>query len=234
MNDTEEYPLIAADEVDRVPPSDMTLKFFSLETPETVNTLSFPAGFEENWIIGAVPPGVHFDNVTICGKVGTMSRKHAVISCDGERFYLFDNGSRNGTYLARDSDVIQLRGNRLRLIDGDIIGAGDLIMMITINNEPSWSARPSSREEKEHLLSTIRALAVQQADPQSIRAVVRHMIDDVFKCEVDFESFVIDYFFEVKKRFSTGMERKQKENLLLELADPNEILSRLQCYLKRL
>lgn len=62
---------------------------------------------------------------------------------------------------------------------------------------------------------------------QNLRLKARELLD-LLKTDADFDKFVIDHFFETKKRFSAGMERLQKTNLLLELEDPGALITCLQ------
>ncbi len=44
-----------------------------------------------------------------------------------------------------------------------------------------------------------------------------------FKTDSEFEAFVLDYYPEIKGKFSSGMDRTSKANLLIESIDPNEL-----------
>lgn len=67
---------------------------------------------------------------------------------------------------------------------------------------------------------------------KSIRASARTLLNQL-KTEADFDEFVIDYYFDIKReRFASGMERKQKTNLLLELAPTEELIGHLQTFLQ--
>lgn len=60
-------------------------------------------------------------------------------------------------------------------------------------------------------------------------ADVRLMLDQALKSDTDLDSFCIDYFKKtVYDRFTNGMERGAKINLLLVHAEPNEIVSALR------
>lgn len=57
---------------------------------------------------------------------------------------------------------------------------------------------------------------------------VRRLLDEVLRTESDFEAFCMDGFPEVSRRFSAGMDRVAKVNLLLQLCEHAEVLSRLR------
>ncbi len=60
------------------------------------------------------------------------------------------------------------------------------------------------------------------------RNQVRRRLDDVLRTDSDLNAFCLDYFPEVHRRFTIGMERTEKVNLLLQLAsEPDEILDNL-------
>lgn len=55
-------------------------------------------------------------------------------------------------------------------------------------------------------------------------ASLRALIDEVLSDDVDFEAFCLDYFPEVQRRFSEGMQHPQKVTLLLRHAHRREVL----------
>lgn len=61
---------------------------------------------------------------------------------------------------------------------------------------------------------------------KSIREVARERIEQI-KTDADFDAFVVDHYHEIYQRFSGGMDRVAKANLLLTLADPHTIVSQL-------
>lgn len=65
-------------------------------------------------------------------------------------------------------------------------------------------------------------------DEPVARAVLRKLIDDVLLSDSDLEAFALDYFPQIKRQWSDGMERVRKLNLLLERGAPAEILTRLR------
>jgi predicted phosphodiesterase len=59
------------------------------------------------------------------------------------------------------------------------------------------------------------------------RAQLRELLFSVLRTDSDFVAFVLDYFPEVQQKFSSGMDRTSKVNLLLESEDSDEILKAL-------
>ena len=61
----------------------------------------------------------------------------------------------------------------------------------------------------------------------SSKAALRRLLQAVLISDSDLEAFCIDYFPDVSRRFSSGMDRIQKLSMLLAAEDPQEILARL-------
>lgn len=61
----------------------------------------------------------------------------------------------------------------------------------------------------------------------SVRRRARILIDQMLKLDSDLEAFCLDYFPNVKKEFSSGMQRTQKVNLLLETSDADDVIAKL-------
>ena len=59
-------------------------------------------------------------------------------------------------------------------------------------------------------------------------AIVRMLLEQQCKTHGDFDAFCLDYFPNVYRRFTSGMERQQRTNLLLELCGPQEVLDALR------
>lgn len=59
------------------------------------------------------------------------------------------------------------------------------------------------------------------------RSALRRVLRNVLPYDVDFEAFCLDHFAEVQIRFGSGMERIQKENLLMQLVSPTMLSQRL-------
>lgn len=63
------------------------------------------------------------------------------------------------------------------------------------------------------------------------RSELRRHLDDLLRTDSDLNAFCIDYFPEVHRRFTGGMERTDKVNLLFQLApEPDTILDKLDAY----
>lgn len=62
---------------------------------------------------------------------------------------------------------------------------------------------------------------------QISRAELRQLLSRSLLTDAEFNAFCIDYFPEVARRFSSGMERVTKTNFLLQLVEPGEILNAL-------
>lgn len=62
--------------------------------------------------------------------------------------------------------------------------------------------------------------------PSELRGLIaRKLISDS-----DLDAFCIDYFPGIKRRFTNGMDRKQKESILIEGTDADELTARLREY----
>ena len=64
--------------------------------------------------------------------------------------------------------------------------------------------------------------------PQPGRPVLRKLIEKLLITDADLEAFCLDYFPLVHKRFSAGLNRLSKVNLLFEIVDSSEIFRNLQ------
>lgn len=64
------------------------------------------------------------------------------------------------------------------------------------------------------------------------RALLRRLIRELLRTDADLNAFCQDYFPFVHERYSLGMDRLSKVNLLLELSDPGTIALRLKEQLK--
>lgn len=62
----------------------------------------------------------------------------------------------------------------------------------------------------------------------SPRALTRRLIQELLPTDADLDGFCVDHFPKVHARFTSGMDRVSKINLLLALASPQEIVQRLQ------
>lgn len=57
---------------------------------------------------------------------------------------------------------------------------------------------------------------------------LRKIINSRFRTDADFTAFCIDFFPDVANRFSTGLERLEKINLLLQIEDADNIYEKLK------
>lgn len=64
----------------------------------------------------------------------------------------------------------------------------------------------------------------------SKRKEIREQLRQIFPIVTDFDAFCVDHFPDVKTRFSDSMDRVGRENLLLELHEPEEISKFLMLY----
>lgn len=78
-----------------------------------------------------------------------------------------------------------------------------------------------------HIFILVRSLVHGQALTPTI-ASVRELFNSVIIDDSDLEAFCINYFPSIKKRFSTGMDRIAKLNLLFEQEKADEILLALR------
>lgn len=73
---------------------------------------------------------------------------------------------------------------------------------------------------------SVRA-AIAGVSVPSDRASLRRLLNDRLRLDADFDAFVLDSFPEIHRRYSGGMDRTQKANLLLTLKEVSEIASAL-------
>lgn len=66
-----------------------------------------------------------------------------------------------------------------------------------------------------------------------IRHTVRSRLDQELLTDAEFEAFVLDHYRSVHKRFSAGMDRVAKTNLLLSVIEPNAVLAALSLAVNR-
>ena len=60
------------------------------------------------------------------------------------------------------------------------------------------------------------------------RAALRALLGELFKSDQDFDAFLVDWFFHIKQRTSTNMDRVAKTNLLFEQVNPEELWNALK------
>jgi nucleoside phosphorylase len=64
--------------------------------------------------------------------------------------------------------------------------------------------------------------------PQPTRASLRKVLQEVLRIDSDLDAFCLDYFPQVKRLFSGGMDTEQKRSLLLQREDAAQIWKHLQ------
>ena len=64
--------------------------------------------------------------------------------------------------------------------------------------------------------------------PRPTTASLRKVLQEVLRTDSDLSAFCLDYFPQVKRLFSAGMDTEQKRSLLLEKEDSENIWKRLQ------
>lgn len=62
------------------------------------------------------------------------------------------------------------------------------------------------------------------------RSTLRRRLNEALRTDADLDAFCIDFFPEVHRRFTSGMDRVQKLNLLFQLTDPEEIVCALNAH----
>ena len=65
---------------------------------------------------------------------------------------------------------------------------------------------------------------------QPVTTAIRRLLTTVLVTHSDFDAFCLDHFHDVYDRFSNGMERTARLNLLLALKTPTAIVQALQCF----
>jgi len=65
---------------------------------------------------------------------------------------------------------------------------------------------------------------------RSINRYLRVLLTNKLRTDSDFDAFCLDHFPSIKMRFSNGMDRVAKMNLLIELARPFDLMANLREY----
>lgn len=61
-----------------------------------------------------------------------------------------------------------------------------------------------------------------------LRQYTRRLLEELAQTDSDFNALCMDYFHPIEKRFTAGMDRIQKTNLLFELNNPRDVVSALE------
>lgn len=67
-------------------------------------------------------------------------------------------------------------------------------------------------------------------EQRPVSGSVRQLIDFLLRTDADLNAFCLDCFPTTYRRFGTGMERTEKVNLLLSLAEPSAVATKLQAW----
>lgn len=161
-----------------------------------------------------------------------VSRCHARVSWRGDRVRITDNCSTNGTYV------------NSRRIQGTVEGVfSELSVEIcgfrlsfeitegrtkksSVPTLPSVSALPS-----EITGPTLKGPGSPASSGSPTRPSLRKLLDSVLPSDEDIDVFSLDYFHGTYAKFTAGMTRVAKQNLLLQLPC-SEVLLALRRYSK--
>lgn len=167
------------------------------------------------------------------------SRRHASVRYADLKLFIHDEDSINGTLLFRNNEKFVLHSTKHRLISNDIVAIGEHIlrikMMVLSSSSPisriykhSDSATCMNLEEKDSLTNSIKRLFNAQKEPVPTRKSLRQVINNILTIDSELDAFALDYYPLIKSKFSSGMDRTAKVNLLLELADRRVLVNHLR------
>lgn len=152
-----------------------------------------------------------------------VSKRHAVIQSSVENITLCDAGSTNGTYI----NGTQLISNSPSPIHyTDRLGIGNYVLQISPSAADKETTKRMDAGESSHL--------IRQMDPSIANIQVpsawslRQIMKNILVGDSDFDAFCIDFFPKVQRRFSSGMDRVAKENILLIYANRYNLLMKLR------
>lgn len=137
---------------------------------------------------------------------------------------------------ARNARVIPIMVGPVNLADSDLKIYGPLPRNgkpITRAADPAeaWTEVAAGVRDVAKLLQaeSAESSGLQPAAPKppSASRILRDLINNMIKSDSDLEQFCLDYFDKVQKRFTNGMDRVQKVNLLLTYGTPEAIRSAL-------
>lgn len=66
--------------------------------------------------------------------------------------------------------------------------------------------------------------------PTMLRPFMRRLLSEILRTDSDFEAFCMDYCHPVERRFTSGMDRVQKTNILFHVIELEKIFLALQVY----
>lgn len=206
----------------------------------TLLVMSKSRFFTEWFSQATVSVGRALDNDVVLPALN-ISRTHCLIQTDQEAFWVEDLNSTNGC--AVNGSVVTGRA-ALRPYDELRIGSYTLYLQqgrcdiatylgkhsSRANPEPAMDSRPALPKIRSSRASTERNL-VHRAParrPLPTRAVLRRLIDLVLVSWSDFDAFCLDHFPHIRARFAANMDRVQQATILLELAQPCDIMQHLR------
>lgn len=161
-----------------------------------------------------------------------VSRRHARVSWRGDRVRITDNSSTNGTYVnsRRIQGAVEAASSELSV---EICGFR-LTFEITEGRtkKPGVPTLPSvSPSPSEITGPTPKGPGSLSASSSPTRPSLRKLLDSVLPSDEDIDVFSLDYFHGTYSKFTAGMTRLAKQNLLLQLPC-SEVLSALRRYSK--
>lgn len=151
-----------------------------------------------------------------------VSRCHARVAWRGDRVRVIDNGSTNGTYVngRRIHGVVEGVFSEMSV---EICGFW-LTFEITEGRTKKTGAatQPSISPPLSEITGpTLRQSGLPPSPSASsgtpTRPSLRKLIDSVLPTDEDIDVFSLDYFFSTYSKFTAGMTRLAKQNLLLQL-----------------
>ena len=137
-----------------------------------------------------------------------MSKRHAQIVFNENRFTIIDLNSANGVFV---------NGKRLTKPQDIIVGDEIRIAAFVLAIEATNISTEVERVQTDSFMSYLPTLAS-----------LRRFIGRVLIMDTDFDAFCLDHFESIRRRFSQGMDRVSKTSILLELGDRNLILYHLR------
>lgn len=151
-----------------------------------------------------------------------VSRFHAQIHLIEDKLILEDLDSINGIFLTELGKVRKV--TRARLLPESVFAIGEYIIEIeSMRFHTKQSARPMPRSITREIEDELISYRLDSYKPTSLS--VRTILGKLFIHDSAFEAFCLDHFPRIRRRkFSAGMDRIAKTNLILEAIDSSEIL----------
>lgn len=158
-----------------------------------------------------------------------VSGIHARIQLCGNKYFIFDQHSRNGVLVIRsNSESTTFREvekiTKTRINDKDIILIGPYSLHIGLCVRISSNGDSEAQWTETGNTSSLPAHELFNSHMQPTSGSLRKLIDRILPIDSDIACFCIDHFPDIERRFSDGMDRVQKLNLLIKLANHREIV----------